>query len=102
MTTVSRILPLPCWRRFVVLAFVLGASACLPPTLFAWSRSGLSSTEYWRMTSGQWIHLGIGHLALNLSALMVICLLFKRNQPLIEWVGYLLVSPLVISLGLVW
>ncbi len=102
MTTESRIQPFPCWRRFIILAIVLGAGAFLPPALLEWSRSGLANAECWRLATGHWVHLGVGHLALNLAGLMIVGLLFKRHPPLPEWIGYLLISPFVISLGLLW
>jgi rhomboid family GlyGly-CTERM serine protease len=102
MTTESRILPFPCWRRFIVLAVALCVSAFLPPAMFEWSRIGLANAEYWRLATGHWVHLGVGHLSLNLAGLMIVCLMFKRHPPLTEWVAYLLLSPLVISLGLLW
>lgn len=94
--------PFPCWRRFVVLAIALGLFALLPPALFEWSRRGLANAEYWRLATGHWVHLGAGHLALNLIGLAIVGLLFKRHPPLTEWVGYLLISPFIISLGLLW
>lgn len=92
--------PFSYWRRFVGLAIVLSATALLPPTLFEWSHNSVVNAEYWRLATGHWIHLGAGHLALNLAGLAIIGLLFKRHPPLIEWVGYLLISPFLISLGL--
>lgn len=85
-----------------MLAIALSASAFLPPALFEWSRSGLANGELWRLVTGHWVHLGAGHLALNIAGLMVVCLLFQRHPPVTEWIAYLLVSPLVISLGLLW
>ena len=102
MKTESRIQSVPCWRRFVVLAIALGLVALLPPALFEWSRRGIASAEYWRLATGHWVHLGVGHLALNLAGLAIVCLLFRRHPPLTAWVGYLLISSIVISLGLLW
>lgn len=102
MTTESQIQPFHYWRRFIVLAIALSVSALLPPALLEWSRSGLVNGEYWRLATGHWVHLSAGHLALNLAGLMVVGLLFKRHRPLSEWIGYLLISPIVISLGLLW
>ncbi len=85
-----------------MLAIALSASAFLPPALFEWSRSGLENGELWRLVTGHWVHLGAGHLALNLAGVTVVCLLFRRHPPLKEWIAYLLISPLVISLGLLW
>lgn len=102
MITESRSQPFSCWRRSIVLAIALGLFALLPPALFEWSRSGFSDAEYWRLATGHWVHLGVGHLALNLAGLGIIGLLFKRHPPLSVWVAYLLISPFFISFGLLW
>ncbi|WP_298449032.1 rhombosortase [uncultured Marinobacter sp.] len=102
MTTESRISPLRHWRRFALLAMVLGACTFMPPALLEWSRSGLESYEYWRLLTGHWVHLGAEHLALNLAGLAIIGLLFRRHPPLTAWVAFLLISPVLISLGLLW
>lgn len=100
MTNGSELRIFPCWRRFAVLAVLLALASLLPPTAFEWSRSAIAGGEYWRLLTGHWVHLGINHLLLNLGGLLITGLLFTRHPPLGFWLGYLIVSPLAISAGL--
>jgi len=89
-----------CWQRFTVLATLLVAVYLLPATALEWSRTGIAAGEYWRLMTGHWVHLGINHLLLNLTGLLITGLLFRRHPALGWWLGYLMLSPLVISTGL--
>lgn len=89
-----------CWQRFTVLATLLVAVYLLPATALEWSRTGIAAGEYWRLMTGHWVHLGINHLLLNLTGLLITGLLFRQHPALGWWLGYLMLSPLVISAGL--
>lgn len=90
----------PYWPRFAVLAALLAAAYLWPAGALEWSRSGISGGDYWRLLTGQWVHLGLNHLLLNLAGLVVTGLLFTKHPALPIWISYLILSPLAISSGL--
>lgn len=100
MRTVSHSSLLPCWRRFTVLAALLGAAFLLPPAPLEWSRNAIAGGEYWRLVTGHWVHMEPYHLLLNLGGLLITGMLFTRHPPLLLWAGFLIVSPVVVSGGL--
>lgn len=100
MRTISELRLFSCWQRFTVLAVLLVAASLLPAAVLEWSRTGIADGEYWRLVTGHWVHLGTSHLLLNLAGLLVTGLLFMRHPPLTWWLGYLILSPLFISAGL--
>lgn len=100
MSNVSELRVFSCWRRFAVLAALLVIASLFPATALEWSRVGIADGEYWRLFTGHWVHLGINHLLLNLAGLLVTGLLFERHPPLGLWLGYVTLSPLIVSAGL--
>jgi rhomboid family GlyGly-CTERM serine protease len=67
-----------------------------------YERAGLEAGEFWRLLSGQLVHLGTGHLVLNLAALGVLGLLFEDALDRLEWALASLVSAFAIDVGLYW
>lgn len=83
-----------------MLAALLVVAFLWPACALEWSREGIAGGEYWRLLTGNWVHLGLNHLLLNLAGLLVTGLLFTRHPPLPIWISYLILSPLAISSGL--
>ncbi len=71
-------------------------------SLMRYERNGVANGEFWRILTGNFIHLGWGHLALNLSGLLLVGWLFGGRQSPLEWLVALLVSSLSTGLGLYW
>lgn len=53
----------------------------------------------WRLLTGQWVHVGWVHWAMNMLALTIILGLFMPQRP-VRWVGQVLVMSLGISVAL--
>ena len=88
------------WFRFSTLLVFLFLCFLLPATNLEWSRAEIANGEYWRLITGHWVHIDINHLILNLGGLFLTGLLFTRQPPLSQWIAYLALSPLFISVGL--
>jgi rhomboid family GlyGly-CTERM serine protease len=65
-----------------------------------YERSGLAAGEIWRLLSGHFVHLGWGHLVLNLTALGIMARLFEDVLGRLEWLVVTAASALAIDLGL--
>lgn len=94
-----RIQPLP-----VLIAAVAVALAALGRdglAALAWQRAAIESGEAWRLVSGQLVHLGIGHLLLNLAALAAAMALFTGFRTR-DWAGSFACSGLAVAAGLWW
>lgn len=50
-----------------------------------YDRAGIDAGEWWRLISGHFVHLGPGHLALNLAGLALIGWLTGREYGPAEW-----------------
>jgi rhomboid family GlyGly-CTERM serine protease len=67
-----------------------------------YQRDAIESGEYWRLVSGHFVHLGLGHLWPNLAALVVIGALFDDVFDHAAWWRASLASAAAIDLGLYW
>jgi rhomboid family GlyGly-CTERM serine protease len=65
-----------------------------------YERSGLVAGEAWRLLTGHVVHLGWGHLALNLAALGVLARLFENVLGRLEWLLVTVAAAAAIDLGL--
>ena len=74
-------------------------SAGLVPVL-RYDRTALGSGELWRLLSGNLVHLGTAHLALNAAGLALVALLVGRLLPLWAWGLVLLLCALAVGAGL--
>ena len=72
----------------LVLTALMGLLQALPDAWRAWSpydRIAVSEGEVWRIVSGNFIHLGWSHLALNAIALLIMAWLFLEDRRLRVW-----------------
>ena len=65
-----------------------------------YERAALAEGELWRLLSGNLVHLGGAHLALNAGGLALVALLVGRRLPLRTWSGAALLSAAAVGLGL--
>lgn len=64
-----------------------------------YERDAIAEGEFWRLLSGHIVHLGPGHLLLNLSALLLVWLLVGRLYTTRDWLLVMMVSVLVMDAG---
>ena len=90
--------------RFVASVAVLGALLQLGGApLQLWARyepAAFDDFQLWRLVTAHLVHLGWGHLGLNLAALVLIDLLFEDVLGSLEWALAAIVSGLAIDAGL--
>jgi rhomboid family GlyGly-CTERM serine protease len=67
-----------------------------------YERGPLAAGEWWRLVTGQLVHLGWGHLWPNLAALGLLGLLFEDVLSPLEWAAAALGAALAIDAGLYW
>lgn len=68
----------------------------------AWNREAIAAGEVWRVLTGQFVHLGASHAALNLAGLAAVALVFGRDFDAVGWAGALGASLAGVALGLQW
>lgn len=56
--------------------------------------------EWWRLITGNFVHLGLGHLVMNLMGLALIWALLRESFSILAWVIITIISMLAVSLGL--
>ncbi len=81
-----------------VLCALLQALHAAP--LLRYQRGAIAHGQWWRLLTGNFVHLGWGHLAHDLLGLWLIWALFGRALTLRAWVALVLWDGLVIGLGL--
>jgi rhomboid family GlyGly-CTERM serine protease len=93
-------------RRWVVpvsialLCLALGFGEDAARAWGEYRREAIAGGEYWRLLSAHFVHLGWGHLWLNLAALLLISMLLEETLSMTEWTVTTLVAALAIDLGL--
>lgn len=68
--------------------------------LMRYDRGAIAGGEAWRVLSGNFIHLGWGHLAFNMTGLLLIGWLFADQYRTSLWAAILAVCALVTGAGL--
>jgi len=98
---------LPIARAYLVppvgVALLLAALFLLPETLkmsLVYDRSAILSGELWRLLSGQFMHLEVGHLALNMSGLLLFWLLFAEHAPGFRYLAVVVIIALGANMGM--
>jgi rhomboid family GlyGly-CTERM serine protease len=91
------------WAVPVAIALICLALGFGEDAARAWGeyrREAIEGGEWWRILSAHFVHLGWGHLWLNLAALLLIAMLLEETLSMTEWVATTLVAALAIDLGL--
>jgi membrane associated rhomboid family serine protease len=65
-----------------------------------YDREALESGELWRLVTAHLVHLGWGHLWLNLAALVMMAVLFDGLMSASDWVLASALAALSIDIGL--
>lgn len=65
-----------------------------------YDRVAIESGEFWRLISGNLVHLGVNHLALNVAGFALVASLVWHYYTVAEWCAILIVSSLAVGLGL--
>ena len=86
-------------RKIILIAVVVSISACLQifKDQFIYWRVDLLS-EFWRLWTAHWVHVGWMHFALNLLAFMCLPFIFPRVR-VWHFAAMLLLLPPLISLS---
>ncbi len=67
-----------------------------------YEREAILDLQWWRLLTGNFVHLGTMHLMLNLIGLGVIFSLFRTAFTSAAWVAVILVCCISVGLGLLW
>lgn len=70
--------------------------------LLRYEREAVVAGQWWRLLTGNLVHLGWAHLALNGAALLVGAWLFAAARTPLAWAAALLTCALAVNLGLLW
>ena len=70
--------------------------------LLRYQREGVLDGQWWRLFSAHFLHLGWGHLALNLMGLWLVWLLVGRVLEAVEWWMSAALCALSVTVGLMW
>lgn len=65
-----------------------------------YEREGIQQGEWWLLITGNIVHLGWGHVALNLMGLFMVWWFFISDFNNLEWLWILTVSGLFVTVGL--
>ena len=96
----------PAIRLWALPAFIAAASLLFELAEEAgrlalrFDRQGIEASEYWRLLTGHFVHLGWGHLVMNLLGLLLVWLLCGRCFAIRSWCLVLLLTLIGIDLGL--
>lgn len=67
-----------------------------------YDRSAIQHGQWWRLLTGNFVHLGWSHLWLNLAGWLLVWLLFKTHVPVKAWGIATVFCSLGVGLGLLW
>lgn len=84
------------------LMLALGLAHHWTESLLEFNRSAIADGQWWRLFSGQWIHYGFFHLAMNTAAFVLCGYLLLHQLPLPHYLLLLLCSLGTVGLGLYW
>jgi len=68
--------------------------------LIRYGRVEISEGQIWRILSGNFVHLGWGHLFLNVAGLLAMAVLFAEDRPARLWAADLVICSIATSLGM--
>ncbi len=83
-----------------LLLLLLGLFPGWSEPLFEFNRDRIATGEVWRLLTGQLVHYGYYHLAMNLAALLLCGYVLLQDLSLRDYSLLLLISGLCVGLGL--
>lgn len=98
----------PRWTRqetlfaagFVALVLLLGLGGETVRDALRYDRDLIAAGEAWRLLTGNLVHLGMGHLALDLAGLVLLLLFFRDVFAPRDWVLATLAGSVAVGAGL--
>jgi rhomboid family GlyGly-CTERM serine protease len=90
------------WRVPLAVAALSVAAGIAGPSariLLRYHRSAIADGELWRLASGHFAHLGVGHLTLNVAGLALVWLLIGSAYGVLGWIFVMALSIAVIDIG---
>ena len=63
-------------------------------------RGAIADGKWWLLLSGNFVHLGTGHLWMNIAGLILVVVLVWQHFGAIEWAMIVLLSSLAVGIGL--
>lgn len=95
---------MPVWLRPALgLSILMALLQTLPEDTRQWlvyARIEFADGQVWRLLTGNLVHLGWGHLALNVAGLLAMAVLFAEDRPARQWGIDLVICCIATSLGL--
>lgn len=79
---------------------LLGLFPSITEPLLQFDRARVNQGEWWRLLSGQLVHYGFYHLAMNVAALLLCGYVLLRDLSLPSYASLLLVTTLGVGLGI--
>ena len=80
-----------------ILLAIVGKGAT---NLLRYDREGILHGQWWRLVSGNLVHLGWPHLLLNLAGLILVWLLFRQTLTTRNWIVVTMASAFAVGIGL--
>ena len=103
ITTNAAYSSLRVWQTPLVVMLMIGLLALGGEPLrdaLRWDRDALEAGEWWRLLTGNFVHLGLWHAFLNALGVLVLVLLCPEILPWQVWARRILLLSLGMSLGL--
>lgn len=103
ITTNAAYSSLRVWQTPLVVMLAIGLLALGGEPLrdaLRWDRGALQAGEWWRLLTGNFVHLGLWHAFLNALGVLVLVLLCPESLPWQVWARRILLLSLGMSLGL--
>ena len=97
-TMLWRLHALPISIALISIALALGGQTVTEALRY--QRDAILDGQWWRLISGNLVHLGWSHLLLNLAGLALVWLLFHHALSLRSWIVVTLGSALAVGAGL--
>jgi len=85
-----------------VVAIAIALSGQQVQGVLRYERAEILDLQWWRVLTGNLVHLGPMHLALNLIGLGLVFGLFRTAFTNVAWSAVILVCCMSVSLGLLW
>lgn len=82
------------------LMVLLGLFPSMTEPLLQFDRARVVQGEWWRLLSGQLVHYGIYHLAMNVAALLLCGYVLLRDLSLPSYASLLLITAVGVGLGI--